>query len=100
MPKVIRKNTDLSAGHGCFPPTVPNQGSNNVFVNNLSIVRITDDYITHSCSGTDHISGPGREASQGSPNVFANNLKVHRNGDAISCGDTAANGSPNVFANS
>jgi uncharacterized Zn-binding protein involved in type VI secretion len=39
---------------------------------------------------------PGSAAS--SATVFIEGKPVHRNGDAISCGDTASNGSHDVFA--
>jgi len=95
MPRVIRKGVDDSAGHGCYPPRSADEGSPNVFVNGIPVVRVGDHYPTHCCPG-----GPCHDgvASGGSSSVFVNGKPVHRNGDAISCGDTASNGSPNVFA--
>ena len=97
MPKVIRKDVDYSQGH-CYEPRPAVEGSPNVFVNNIPVVRVTDNYYpSHTCGDSTHPMGP---AVEGSPNVFANNLAVHRNGDDIQCGDMGSNGSPNVFASS
>lgn len=95
MPRTIRKSTDNSAGH-CFTPRPPSAGSNNVFINNIPAVRVGHSYPTHCCGNPCH----GGAASDGSVNVFVNGQKIHRNGDAISCGDVASNGSPDVFAGS
>ena len=94
MPLTIRRDVDFSAGH-CFEPRPADQGSPDVIVNNIPVVRLTDHYPKHCCGPVCHDGN----ASEGSPDVFANNLAVHRNGDAISCGDTAANGSPDVITN-
>lgn len=102
MPATIRTNIDNSAGH-CFSPRPPDEGSPNVFINDKSGVsgityastRVGDHYPTHCCGDPCHDGN----ASGGSPDVFVNNKAIHRNGDAIDCGDTAANGSPDVFAN-
>ena len=95
MPKVIRILADPSQGH-CFPPLPALNGSNDVFVNGLSVVRATDDYgQIHSCGSTSHAMGL---AIHGSQTVLVNGLGIHRDGDGISCGDAADNGSPNVFA--
>ena len=94
MPAAIRKGVDKSRGH-CFFPRPPDQGSNNVKTNNIPQVRVGDHYPIHVCGLAMHDGN----ASKGSPNVKVNNKKLHRQGDAISCGDTAANGSSNVHAN-
>lgn len=96
MSKVIRKGIDASKGH-CYPPKVCLNGSQDVLVNNIPIVRVGDNYgQKHTCGDNSHSMGP---ATGGSSNVFANGKKVHRNGDSISCGDKANNGSNNVFCN-
>ena len=91
---IIRKGRDASAGHGCFPPTKPTQGSNNVKVNRIGAVRMGDMYQPHKCRKVVHA---GRQA-QSPSTVKVNGRKVHRKGDGISCGDKGSNGSPNVFA--
>ncbi|MGZ8891231.1 MAG: hypothetical protein ACXW0J_07510 [Nitrososphaeraceae archaeon] len=97
MSGVIRKGIDLSSGVDLQTPSVPSEGSSDVFVNNTSVVRVGDLYEPHTSSE----SHEGRTASAGSPNVFVNNKAVHRANDGISCGDTAnIVGSPNVFVNS
>lgn len=96
MPRVIRKGVDLSQGH-CFEPRPADEGSNNVFTNNIMQVRETDHYPTHTCGDDSH---DGNALDGTAPTVLVNNLKIHVDGDPIDCGDTAANGSPNVFAGS
>lgn len=98
MAKVIRATLDFSLGH-CWPPAPAIQGSPNVFVNNLPVVRVGDLYPTHPGSCGDnppHLMGP---ALTGSPNIFVNNMPLHRAGDLISCGDIAFYGSDDVIAN-
>ena len=94
MPAAIRKGVDNSQGH-CFEPRPADQGSGNVFTNNIMQVRETDHYPTHTCGSESH---DGNALDGTAPNVLVNTLKIHVNGDPIDCGDTAANGSPNVFA--
>lgn len=96
MPRVIRKGVDFSQGH-CFEPRPADEGSNNVFTNNIMQVRETDHYPTHTCGSDSH---DGNALNGTAPNVLVNNLKIHVDGDPIDCGDTAANGSSNVFAGS
>lgn len=62
---------DLSAGHGCFPPTPVVTGSPNVFANSIQIARVGDIHGTHSCSSTVHAGG-ARAIIVGSPDVFVN----------------------------
>jgi uncharacterized Zn-binding protein involved in type VI secretion len=62
---------DMSAGHGCFPPTALVQGSPTVFANNIAISRVGDQHAAHSCSSTTH-SGGQRAVAVGSPDVFIN----------------------------
>jgi uncharacterized Zn-binding protein involved in type VI secretion len=94
MPAIVRLGVDNSAGH-CFEPRPTNTASNNVFINGIPAVRVTDYWPPHRCGKSSH---DGVSAT-GSPNVFVNGLPVHRIGDSISCGDIAGNGSPNVFCN-
>lgn len=95
MPGIIRL-TDISQGTD-EPPSPPIESSNNVYANNIKVVRVGDEYLLHPDTENEH---DGRTASQGSPSVFVNNKKVHRANDLISCGDQAnATGSPNVLAN-
>lgn len=96
MPQIIRKGVDPSKGH-CYSPKACLNGSNDVFVNNLSVVRVGDNYNQeHSCGDSSHSMGI---AITGSETVFANGKPIHRKGDSIACGDKGNNGSPNVFCN-
>lgn len=93
MPSVTRLG-DYCTGHQCWPPRPSITASENVFVNNKGIIRLTDMYDKHCC-GSCHTG----VLSSGSPNVFANNKKIGRIGDDIDCGSKVRDGSPNVFAN-
>ena len=93
MPAAVRFN-DICTGHNCWPPRPNDQGSPDVFINNLASHRLTDHWVTHCC-GTCHDSN----ACQGSPDVFVNNLNKCRIGDAVCCGSRMATGSPDVFVN-
>jgi len=86
MPGIARKDED-SAGGTLI------EGSENVFVNGFSVVRIGDDVAGH---GLPPHASP--VMAEGSENVFVNSIGVCRAGDAASCGDIAT-GSPNVSAN-
>lgn len=94
MPPVTRVDVDASTGHDCFVPrpNTPN-GSPDVFVNNLGVVRVSDPWPPHCCGPSCH---DGNQSS-GSTTVFVNGLALTRIGDAISCGDASAAGSPDVI---
>lgn len=100
MPAVARKNgaDTVSTGHGCDSTTVTNQGSNNVFVNNLGVVRLGDLNQTHDVPSGDSCVPHSVALSTASPNVYANNIRIGRKGDSYG-GEVLTSGSPNVFAN-
>ena len=92
MPPVIRQSADLTAGHSCFPPTIYVQGSGNVFINGLPVVRKSDIIKVHCCPlGPCHL---GQSVAISS--VYVNGLDITKAGDAISCGDVSMGGSGNV----
>lgn len=105
MPKAIREGKDASQGHmGCcfFDQQKPSAGnSNGVYNETFSIAVRGSAYTDHTkckcCSKCTPISHPGRKAVEGSPTVFIGGKPLHRDGDAISCGDAADNGSKNLF---
>lgn len=96
MPEICRVGLDKHIGHASPTPnpyhqTLYETGSQNVFVNGASAVRIGD--IT-ACSDP---------AVAGSSTVFVNGIGVHRKGDATGghgswVPNLSASGSPNVFA--
>lgn len=91
----VVRQTDISQGHGCFPPRPCVTGSPNVFYNGLPSQRVTDYYPTHCCGNTCHDGS----LLSGSSTVFVNGLAQGRLGDPVSCGDTAGgNCSPNIFS--
>lgn len=96
MPAAVRLG-DVCTGHGCFPSRPNDEGSPNVFVNDLPSHRLTDHWVTHCCPPP----SPCHDsvAAEGSPNVFVNDLPKCRIGDAVACGSTMATGSNNVFVN-
>lgn len=91
MPGVVRQG-DLTSGHGCWPPQVPQTYSPNVFVNNLPVVRNGDIRVVHCCPPPCH-SG----TYIGSNTVYANGQAIQKQGDPLDCGDSCQMCSPNVF---
>ena len=96
MTAVVRV-TDISAGHGCFPPTnmvyTPVQKT---FINGLLVGVVGAQYSTHSCGNTVHPQS-SRAVSSGSSKTFIEGYAVARIGDPIACGDTCAQGSEDTF---
>ena len=77
----------MSAGH-CFFPKPFHNGSQNVFINNLRVGRLGDEYNSgvHNCGDSAHNIGA---ASEGYHKVIVNGKPIHLVGHAISCGDKA-----------
>lgn len=92
MPAVTRRG-DVCTGHGCFPPRPNDQGSPDVFVNDIEVHRETDHWTTHCC-GSCHDSN----LSSGSSTVYVNDLQCARIGDPVVCGSNVSQGSNNVYA--
>lgn len=91
---VIRKGPDISTGHPPgFPPVAATMGSQNVFVNRISVVRQGDPYKVHCYKSSCHVG-----KATGSSRVFVNKKGITRMGDKITCGDTSGGGSSNVGA--
>ena len=93
MPAVTRLG-DECTGHGCFPPRVNDEASEDVFVNGIGVHRVGDHWVTHCCTIICHDA----VAEEGSATVFVNGKGAGRVGDAISGCTSVAAGSPNVFA--
>lgn len=96
MARIVRKYVDFSQGH-CFGPRPCLNGSPNVFVEGIEVVRaLIDNYAqVHSCGNSSHSMGV---PLQGSNSVYVNGYPIHRNGDLISCGDRGGMGSLTVFS--
>jgi len=98
MAAVIRLG-DLSAGHGCFPPTAlvvtPVQKT---FVNGIKIGVVSAEcqYASHLCLLVVH-SQSSRNPLSGAIKTFIEGNPAARIGDAIACGDVCAQGSYNTF---
>lgn len=101
MPAVARKAgaDSVATNHGCAGSTVTDQGSSNVFANNIGVVRADDLDAVHTHPVGDSCPPHQVPLSSYSSNVFANNKLIGREGDSYS-GETITSGSPNVFANS
>lgn len=106
MPAVSRKNgvDKIRTSHPCTPITVTREGSDDVFVNNIGVVRLGDKEKPHTY-GPSYSKGRPQcnvlhalPLTKASPNVFANNRPIGRIGDRY-VGETLITGSPNVFAN-
>lgn len=103
MPPVARGNgTDAvfsktGSGRNCARPltTETDQCSENVFANNIGIVRSGDQIAAHPAIGC---SNDGSTITTKSSTVFANNLGVARIGDEYTSDNTITSGSANVFA--
>jgi uncharacterized Zn-binding protein involved in type VI secretion len=85
---VVRANSDLTTGHSVYDPTTFQSGSENVFVNNLPVVRQSDPIDPHPHDG-------GAVGNQGG--VMANNLPIQHVTNEVDCGDHSAEGSPDTF---
>jgi len=103
MPAVARKSgTDsviskTGTGKNCPAPvgTATNEGSSDVFANNIGVVRKGDKVAPHAASGC------GTDSSVitiHSSNVFANGKEIARIGDGYTSDNIITSGSPNVFA--
>lgn len=105
MPEVARKDrteqvfSPDGSGNYCESPTIQASevGSDDVFANNIGVVRIGDPMVEHPGPGC---AGHAPPLSVASPNVFANNRAVGRKGDLYGGDHILLTGSPNVFANS
>ncbi len=95
MPKAIRIG-DKGSGHGChFPPSLATEGSPDVYVNGIPLVRQGDAYAPHACASCPQ-PPHSRTLSGGSGSVYINGKPAGRVGDAISCGGSAEAGSDDV----
>lgn len=103
MPPVARGDgTDTvfsktGSGRRCRRPTTTStdQCSNNVYVNNIGVVRENDTVASHSSAGC------GTDASMislFSNTVFANDKGLARLGDEYTSDNIITSGSSNVFA--
>jgi uncharacterized Zn-binding protein involved in type VI secretion len=92
MPAATRLG-DVCTGHGCFPPRVNDEASDNVFINGIGAHRLGDHWVTHCCTIICHDA----VASEGSSTVFINGKAAVRIGDYLSDGSVSAQGSHSVF---
>jgi uncharacterized Zn-binding protein involved in type VI secretion len=98
MPRVINTNPiNLTQGH-CWAPTLPQAGSQNVYVENFPAVRVGDAFIDHTPGCTPIPTTHSVIPVMGSTTVFVNNLPLVRDGDPMACGDVADNGALTVYA--
>lgn len=105
MPKVARKDSvdtvasPDGAGICCASPSTQStdKGSNNVFVNNIGVVRKDDAMITHNYPGP-CCNPHAPTLSTYSSTVFANGLNLGRLGDAYGGDHIISSGSDNVYA--
>lgn len=89
---------DMSAGHGCFPPTeLVYTPITRTFCNGKLIAVVGAQYATHTCGTTTHSQNPDRTIIGGSSNTFIEGYPLARIGDPIACGDLVAQGSENSF---
>lgn len=91
MPGVHRQS-DLTCGHGCWPPQIPESWSPDVFVNGLPVVRNGDKRVVHCCPPPCHGA-----TYIGVNTVFANGACIQRIGHPLDCDDTVCKGSGDTF---
>ena len=87
MPGVARKNLDTAGG-------IAIEGSQNVFANGESVVRIGDKVASHGLPP----HSPTPPMVEGSTNVFANGIGIVRAGHRANCNHIIT-GSSNVSIN-
>jgi uncharacterized Zn-binding protein involved in type VI secretion len=94
------KDGDLCTGHGGFAPRTNTTSSPTVFVNGVGVIRVDDEWASHTYSIYTHTGKTG----EGSTTVLANGRGVARIGDHIiklagdsDCVSSIAVGSGNVF---
>lgn len=101
MPEVARKSgaDSVSTKHGCQSVTTTDEGSSNVFVNGIGVVRRGDKNMSHTAPiGPRGSCRPHTMAlSSYSGTVFANGLNIGRRGDRYGI-EEIISGSTNVFA--
>lgn len=85
---------DVCTGHEGFPPRHAISASDDVRINSIGVVRLSDSWELHSDGDSQHDS----TLASGSSTVFVNGLPIGRVGDNIECGSMVATGSDNVFA--
>ena len=85
--------TDMTMGHGCYPPQATIQGSNDVFIEGLPAHRVGDKIQPHCCYGCHPTT-----ASKGSSTVFINGKGLMRVTDSASCGSKMMTGATTVKA--
>lgn len=80
---------DKCTGHPKCPPRPNDEGSGNVYVNNLPAHRQGDHWTIHCLHDS--------VLAVGSSTVYINNKGAGRIGDPVACGSAVAEGSSNVF---
>lgn len=97
MPAVARKDGAdiISTGHGCDATTVTNEGSSNVFVNTIGVVRYGDLEQIHLVPAGDCVPHV-LTLSSCSQTVYVNGLGAGRLGDVYG-GEVLITGSETVF---
>lgn len=102
MGLAIARVGDLCSGHGDFPPREAISGSPDVFINGKPVVRVGDNYASHTRDVSPFDSHAGYVASSTST-VIINGIPAARTGDPIDtaptgdqCASTVGPGSPTV----
>ena len=98
MPKIARIDDTVSL-HPCGGSNAVNQGSSNVFANNIGVTRLDDLNDSHLFDSPPSCVPHQTGLNTGSSNVYVNNKKVGRLGDSYTCGVSITAGSTNVFVN-
>jgi len=93
MAAAFRQTDMLTAHPHCYPPTVAQTGSPDVYTNMLQQMRVGDPGVIHGA----HCPPHQPKMVAGSGTVYVNGKPACRVGDAAHCGSKAGAGSGNVF---
>lgn len=94
MGNYVHRDTDLTTGHDCWPPTVPATFSETVSANGLAVVRKDDAIVPHTCP---IIPETHDDMYVDERSVSVDGRPVQVIGSPVACGDAAAEGSPDVW---
>jgi uncharacterized Zn-binding protein involved in type VI secretion len=96
MGNFVHRKTDITTGHGCWPPQTPSSWSPDTFVNNLNVIRMNDGRVPHTCPPIPETHGA--TYVDASCKTFVNNQPIQVKGSPLSCGDHANTVSGDTWA--
>lgn len=92
----VAQLTNMTTGHGCWPPTMIAQACGTVIVESLPAATIGHMAIPHVCTVIPFPVHP-LSIAQGSSNIIAEGAPLARMGDMMSCSDMIAQSAATVI---